>query len=226
MRYNAISYEKGMENFRHTLARATPADMIAARLWYPVEAHGAVENLAQQYGVSYQTAATIVAILSPQCPWVDNVPKASRALAGNYTGIDSCNKAKSQAYLSGTPREWARMVNGERRTYAIQPDAVLNSSKVWDFYRALMGDTTANCKDSHIANCWSAGRLGFARVMFEEVSKRGIELRSDVDRATIALALEHGTDVRTMQALLWIVWRRHNVSDQYDTPREFAAESD
>jgi hypothetical protein len=109
------------------------ADVSAGIEWY-AEAYGIAEVLGIRYGVSTAQAAGVIAALSPQQGWSQNVKSAERFLADNSVSVHTrVNMAKCQ-----------RIIAGEDIL------AVLNADKTQNFYRGIISrGADGVCIDRH-----------------------------------------------------------------------------
>lgn len=76
------------------------ADVSAGIDWY-AEAYGIAESYAERFDVSVEQAAGIIAALSPQQAWTQNVRSAERFLATRASVHTKVNMAKCERILAG-----------------------------------------------------------------------------------------------------------------------------
>ena len=115
-----------LTNLQACLDLATEADWAAGLTWYR-DAHAAALQLSVRYGVPVHAAAGIIAALSPQNGWENNLTAADLFLQDPTKDVhfhDACEKAR--AILSGAA-----------------PLDALRGQKVRSFYRNI-SDPTRN----------------------------------------------------------------------------------
>lgn len=109
------------------------ADVSAGIEWYS-EAYGIAETLSIVYGCTVAQAAGIIAALSPQQGWVQNVKSAERFLADNSASL----------HTRVTMSKCKRILAGEDIL------AVLNASKTQNFYLSIVSRGAEGvCIDRH-----------------------------------------------------------------------------
>ena len=165
------------------LASATDSERADGALWY-----GSAKDLAKIVGDGDIAAgAGIIAALSPQCSWDENVARALSFADGEHVGAteDGLRKAR-------------RIAAGE------DPRAVLGGRKVRSFYRNIGGHAHYVTVDRHAV----------AIVYGRALSDREIKILERIGAYTIiaaayrAAARRHGLAPSTLQAITWLAWRR------------------
>jgi hypothetical protein len=122
-RVDALSHYS-LPNLQAVLDLATEADWAAGLSWY-VRAHENAVLLSTRYGISTEQAAGIIAALSPQNGWENNLTAADLFLTDPSVDVhfhDACQKAR--AILSGA-----------------DPLSALRGQKVRSFYRNIVEPT-------------------------------------------------------------------------------------
>lgn len=182
-------------NILAELSRATLADASDGTDWYPQ----ALAVAAELTPTAPEAGAGIIAALSPQCSWGENVKRARHTLAqGTADGVTFGNATrKADAILAGA-----------------DPLDVLGGPKVRAFYACILGSDTAVCVDRHA--------LAVARGYVAKDTRRDaktLELVGAYDR--IADAYRHaghlvGALPSAVQAVTWTSWRRRKGLDWAD----------
>lgn len=169
--------------------------------WYPT-ARRIAEQVADAAGRRGDTelGAGLIASLSPQCSWDENIIRAFAAAEGDETLSVTADCAwKAHAIVSG-----------------VDPSAVLGGRKVRSFYRNILGDENAVTVDRH------AVAIVFGRAL----SDREIKLLERpgtylwIAAAYRSVARELGIPASTLQAITWLAWRRLKGTD-YDATESF-----
>lgn len=161
-----------------TWSKATDDDKRNGAAWYS-SARKKCASMAKEYGVSHETAAGVVAALSPRLRWSVNVRAAERCLAGEQVpGVFRASLAKAERIRSGAP-----------------PLSVLSGPKVRAFYSAIMGDDSAA-----VVDIWVTRVVGWTK----EVKAKAYERIATALRKAAELV---GTSVCELQATTWVVIR-------------------
>lgn len=184
-------------NLLDTLAGASPEAEAEGSAWY-LAAHSIAADIADRHGLSLAQAAGVIAALSPQCGWAENIRLADQAAAeGRASGhtADACRKA--DAILAGA-----------------DPFDVLGGRKVRSFYANIVRPTTPGpvTVDRHAVDML-VGRRG-------AVEDRVLERIGAYARCAAVIrgvARELGMRPHELQAVAWVAWRQaHDVAYRYD----------
>lgn len=197
------SVEDMRTNLLTTIAEATITAEHEGLGWYPAARSVAVE-LADRHGLTISQTAGVIAALSPQCGWAENVRLADEACAHGAAGrtdrigghtVDACRKA-------------SRILQGA------DPLDVLGGRKVRSFYRNILDPSRAGAVtvDRHAIDML-CGRRGAVQ---DRVLERpgAYVLAAAVIRS---VARELGMTPAACQAVAWVAWRQlHDVSYRHD----------
>lgn len=181
-------------NITRVFRSATAEQVASAADWY-ADAYRIADALADKYGVTVETAAGVIAALSPLQSWGANVNLAARFLAAG--GLTS-------GYLSVGLAKAKRILDGEH------PEKVLTSNKVGAFYAGIVsaGQTDVVCVDRH---AWSlAVNHRYAEGTIPSLTGKRYEAAADAYRkAARILSRETGIALSPamVQSVTWIVWR-------------------
>ena len=184
-------------NLLQAVADASPAAEHEGMAWY-LAAHSIAADMATRHGVTVRQGAGVIAALSPQCGWAENVRLADAACdAGVASGhtADACRKA--DAILSGS-----------------DPGDVLGGRKVRSFFTNICSPLTVGAVtvDRHAVDML-CGRRG---AVHDRILERpgAYATCAAVIRAT---ARELGYLPHVLQAVAWVSWRQtHDVAYRYD----------
>lgn len=170
---------------RDTVARATPADWSDGIDWYRT-AHATANRMAQAYGTDTDTAARIIAVLSPRKRWSENVKAADTILRAWSEGSDI--PAIAGIFGANIRKAW-EIANGN-------PDA-LKGPKVTRFYHNIMGD------DTHVTlDVWAMRAAGS-----DDIAPRTPTHYAEIAEAYVTVAREYGIPASALQAVAWTVVR-------------------
>ncbi len=174
------------DHIRSVVNRATADDWANGTDWYRT-ANATAERLASEYHVTHETAARVIAVLSPRKRWGDNIRAAERVIrhyserhvfAPYIEGCFSANVAKAWHILSG------------------RADA-LSGPKVTRFYANIMGDDSEVTVDVWAARAASDGVIEApTTTQYHEIAD-----------AYRAVAREFNVSASALQAVAWIVVR-------------------
>lgn len=109
--------------------RLTTYEVIAGTGWY-LGAENLARRFARKYGCTKHQAAGVIAAMSPNQTWANNIIMAEQALAGNPRGFSSA-VARVQRILAGGS------------IIGTFPEPTGNSHKIREFYRAISGNANA-----------------------------------------------------------------------------------
>lgn len=166
--------------------QATPEQLQRGRVWYR-NAHDLADLMSDGH---VRAGAGVIAALSPQCAWEENVKRAERAFTDG----------EPSGHFGDALRKAARIMAGEDPL-----DVLPAESKTWNFYRCIVDpdDADAVVIDRH-AHDVIAGEVYGER-------ERGLSCK----RRYAALALAYRLAARrldetpsTVQAVTWVVWRQ------------------
>lgn len=180
------------EHIRATLERASLAEQREGTLWY-LSAHAEALKLTQRYDVSIPQAAGIIAALSPQNGWDNNLVAADAFLASDGTAYVHFANAvhKAQAILGGD-----------------HPLDALRGPKVRSFYHNILYPDLAGYVTVDRHACAVAANLPTPQYLREY--PKTLE-RSTVYGYVAALyrtvARDYGILPHEVQAIVWVTHR-------------------
>jgi hypothetical protein len=180
---------------------ATDLETIIGADWYPTANHAAL-IIAQRYSVTLETAAGVIAALSPNNRWERNLTDADSMIRaysiGGHNAADSikvgtynANKIKALAILSGDD--------------CLQ---ILGGLKVRAFYDCIIGGDSV-CIDGHAYAIWKGERIPTTQTP-KITPKIYDSIVADYRQATrvINLILKADYSAAQIQAITWTAWRR------------------
>lgn len=175
------------DNIRRVHVMATASERVHGKAWYN-DANREAWSLAQRYGVSVETSAAIIAVLSPQVSWTRNVAMARELFATGGTSGLGANVAKAQALLAGA-----------------NPDDVVSGPKVSCFYANILDPSGHEITVDRHAFDIAQGRRTDAATR-GQLSLKGHYAR--YCQAYQLVADEIGIGACQLQAITWVAWRR------------------
>lgn len=180
---------------------ASTAELCEGREWYS-QANMYACELAFKYNVHVETAAGVIAALSPNNRWNRNLIDAEALIKAYVNGgnVDDVkvstfnkNKAKAVSILEGT-----------------SPLDALGGRKVRAFYLCIMYED-AVCVDGHAYSIWLGQRVATTKT--PSISAKLYEqIADDYRKATAQINTitgQHLTPAQ-VQAVTWVVWRNLN----------------
>ena len=199
----------GTRNVLAVYDLATSGERVEGMEWYN-RANRVAATIAAEHGISLETAAGVIAALSPNNRWERNIVDAENVIrAFSIGGAEEAENVKVCTY-------------GKMRTKAIQileatsivdHASILNGRKITAFYECIIGRMDAVCIDGHAYSIWFGDRLTMKQV--PNIGKKlYAEIVSDYVEAARLLS-ENGTSVTAfeVQAITWCAWRRlHGVT--------------
>ena len=128
--YNTPSHRtRIIENLTNIGNSLTAYEVIAGTGWY-LGAENLARRLARKHGVTKHQAAGVIAAMSPNQAWSNNIRMAEMALAGNPRGFSSA-VARVKRILAGGS------------IISTFPEPTGPSHKIREFYRAIAGNPNA-----------------------------------------------------------------------------------
>lgn len=185
-----------VDNIVRIYFNATREEIAAGKSWYDDARNLAQSLVSTRPGLTLETAAGIIAALSPLTPWERNKELAIRAVSdGEASGT-----------LGNSVRAANRIIDG---THPLQ---VLKSDKVRNFYLSIMGSADAVCIDRHAWEVFEGKR--YADKERPKVTPKKYREAADAYReAAHVLALT----ATQLQAITWLTWRRmHLTGTRYE----------
>ena len=206
---NTTTTTIGTRNILAVYDLATTGERREGMEWYN-RANRVAADIASEHGISLETAAGVIAALSPTNRWERNIVDAENVIrAFSIGGAEEAENVKVCTY-------------GKMRTKAIQileatsivdHASILNGRKITAFYECIIGRQDAVCIDGHAYSIWFGDRLTMKQV--PNIGKKlYAEIVSDYVEAARILS-EDGTSVTAfeVQAVTWCAWRRlHGVT--------------
>lgn len=188
-----------------TLARATPDDERTGLAWYS-DAHAIATTLATGSSLTTRQTAGILAALSPQTGWYENIGRATDYVATGATDHFPDAIAKCDRIAAGA-----------------DPTDVLGGRKVRSFFANIADPTRSGAVtvDRHaLTIALGVHPTDAERHRIRTAAHRALE-RPGIYAAVAGCyrAAARLTDLRPheVQAITWTTWRRETGADRFDT---------
>jgi len=191
---------KNVNNIKAIYLLATTQEKIDGANWYK-SAHKIALNLADDYGLTLQTTAGVIASLSPRNKWSRNVIDAENLIETfvrdpeNAVNIKVCtfNKNKEKAL---------NILKADQDFYTENVRDILKGPKLIEFFNCILGVEDV-CIDGH-AYCIFNG----SRTSLKDVPSIGVKLRKEIKSDFKKAAAKFKITPAEMQAITWVAWRR------------------
>jgi hypothetical protein len=174
---------------------ATPEQREHGREWYP-KATRQCQEIANATDYSLRVVCGVVAALSPNSRWEQNLDDAERLL---YAVRDASSPADYEeftvtTYHANKLKAWCIAELGDI--------SYLRGPKVVAFYYNLLGDSGKVTLDSHAFNAFMGARVvGSKR---KKITKREHAIAIN---AFERVAHHYGEKPSALQAIIWLVWK-------------------
>jgi len=195
----------GTRNILGVFALATAGEVQEGLEWYN-RANRVAASIASAHGISLETAAGVIAALSPNNRWERNIVDAENIIrVYAIAGAEEAQNVKVCTY--GKMKDKAIQIL-ESPTMAHHED-ILNGRKITAFYRCIIGCQDAVCIDGHAYSIWFGDRL-----TMKNVPNIGKKLYAEIcDDYVEAAEILTGSRFENLtayevQAITWVTWRR------------------
>jgi len=191
---------KNVNNIKAVYLLATAQEKIDGANWYK-SAHKIALNLADDYGLTLQTVAGVMASLSPRNKWSRNVIDAENLIETfvrdpkSAVNIKVCtfNKNKEKAL---------NILKTDQDFYTDSVRDILKGKKMIEFFNCILGVEDV-CIDGH-AYCIFNG----SRTSLKDVPSIGVKMRKEIKSDFKKAAAKFKISPAEMQAITWVAWRR------------------
>ena len=219
-----VTYSQLSHNAREIVAKFTLATSQEVQLgvdWYP-SALDIANRIAVKYGISAETAAGVIAALSPNNKWerniidAENIIKCWRAGATRASVLHPKNPCvRVCTYGKNKAKAWDILTFSHVPDAGVSPIAsILNGKKVVEFFNCITNPMLNDvCIDGHAYSVWYGQRLTMKEV--PNIGKKlRAQIKTDYRDAAAFINEELGTyySAATIQAITWVTHKRiHNV---------------
>ena len=209
-----MTYSQLSHNAREIVAKFTLATSQEVQLgvdWYP-SALDIANRIAGKYGVSAETAAGVIAALSPNNRWERNIIDAENIIKCWAAGGTRSDLLAVKVCTYGKMKEKA--IDILTTPIGVNIKETLKGKKIVEFFNCITNPLLNDvCIDGHAYSVWCGQRL-----TMKEVPPIGVKLRAQIKTdyrdATAFINEELGEhySAASIQAITWVTHKRiHNV---------------
>lgn len=194
------SHDDMVLNILAFYAEATPAERAEGMAWYTT-ALEAAQNIAARTGLSVEVVVAVIAVLSPQKEWNENLAWAAEVCEAHVAGLSLPRRG-----LGNSLRRAAIALSGDLSDV----DRAVGSPKVREFYRSILGRPSAACVDRHALRIVAGDPLSTPPAMTDARYRLAADAYREAGR-------ELGVAARHVQAVTWGVCKRmRETAGSYD----------
>lgn len=191
-----------LRNQRHIQALldlASAGEQSEGLTWYQ-RANLAAIRLADQYEIGIETAAGVIAALSPRNKWDRNLVDAENLIAAYVAaGEEGCQEIKVCTFGSNKSKAVQILIWEAGEALAKE---ILSGPKLIEFYSCILGQDDV-CIDGHAYSIWFGDRVTLAKV-----PSIGKKLREQIKKDYLAVAKKNNLKGYEVQAITWVAHRR------------------
>ena len=209
-----MTYSQLSHNAREIVAKFTLATSQEVQLgcdWYP-SALSIAARIGEKYGLSAQTAAGVIAALSPNNRWERNIIDAENIIKCWAAGGTRSDLLAVKVCTYGKMKEKA--IDILTTPIGVNIKETLKGKKIVEFFNCITNPLLNDvCIDGHAYSVWFGQRL-----TMKEVPPIGVKLRAQIKtdyRDATAFINEELGEFFTpadIQAITWVTHKRiHNV---------------
>ena len=195
---------RNQKHIQALLDLASAGEQSEGLTWYQ-RANLAAVRLADQYEIAIDTAAGVIAALSPRNKWDRNLVDAENLIAAFVAGGDEA-AADIKVCTFGANKKKAL----EILIWAAEGELVkqiLSGPKLVEFFSCIIGEDDV-CIDGHAYSIWFGDRVTLAKV-----PSIGKKLREEIKKDYLAVAKKNNLKGYEVQAITWVAHRRiHGVN--------------
>lgn len=192
---------KNVNNIKAIYLLATTQEKIDGANWYK-SAHKIALNLADDYGLTLQTAAGVIAALSPRNKWSRNVIDAENLIETFVRDPESAVNIKVCTFNKNKEKA-LKILKNNQDFFTDNTREILSGPKLNEFFNCILGVEDDVCIDGH-AYCIFNG----SRTSLKDVPSIGVKLRKEIKSDFRKAAAKFNISAAEMQAITWVTWRR------------------
>ena len=191
--------KRNQKHIQALLDLASVAEQAEGLSWYQ-RANLAAVRLADQYEIAIDTAAGVIAALSPRNKWDRNLIDAENLIAAyKAAGEEGTEEVKVCTFGANKKKAVEILI------WAAQGDIVkefLSGPKLIEFFSCIIGEDDV-CIDGHAYSIWFGDRIRLA-----DVPSIGKKLRAEIKKDYLAVAKKNNLTGYEVQAITWVAHRR------------------
>ena len=192
---------KNVNNIKAIYSLSTIQEKIDGANLYE-SAHKIALNLADNYGLTLQTAAGVIAALSPRNKWTRNVIDAENLIETFVRDPESAVKIKVCTFNKNKEKA-LKILRNNQDFFTDNTREILSGPKLNEFFNCILGVEDDVCIDGH-AYCIFNG----SRTSLKDVPSIGVKLRKEIKSDFRKAAAKFNISAAQMQAITWVTWRR------------------
>jgi len=190
---------RNQKHIQALLDLASAAETAGGLSWYK-EANRVAVTLADRYEIPEETAAGVIAALSPRNKWDRNLIDAENIIAAYVAGgAEACEGVKVCTFGSNKQKAVEILTWGAGEQVALE---ILSGPKLREFYSCILGRDDV-CIDGHAYSIWFGDRVTLAKV-----PSIGKKLREEIKKDYLAVAKKNNLKGYEVQAITWVAHRR------------------
>ena len=195
---------RNQKHIQALLDLASAGEQSEGLTWYQ-RANVAATRLADQYEIEIETAAGVIAALSPRNKWERNLIDAENLIAAFVAGgPDSCEEIKVCTFGANKKKAIDILIWSAGEAVATE---ILSGPKLVEFFSCIIGRDDV-CIDGHAYSIWFGDRVKLA-----DVPSIGKKLRAEIKKDYLAVAKKNNLKGYEVQAITWVAHRRiHGVT--------------
>ncbi len=192
---------KNVNNIKAIYLLSTTQEKIDGANWYE-SAHKIALNLADNYGLTLQTVAGVIAALSPRNKWSRNVIDAENVIETFVRDPESAVNIKVCTFNKNKEKA-LKILRNNQDFFTDNTREILSGPKLNEFFNCILGVEDDVCIDGH-AYCIFNG----SRTSLKDVPSIGVKLRKEIKSDFRKAAAKFNISAAEMQAITWVTWRR------------------
>ena len=195
---------RNQKHIQALLDLASAAETAGGKAWYE-QANQIAITLADRYEIKEETAAGVIAALSPRNKWDRNIIDAENLIAAFVAGGAEAAADVKVCTFGANKAKAIRILDEARDDDAVF--TILSGPKLKEFYACIRGLDDV-CIDGHAYSIWFGDRVKLA-----DVPSIGKKLRSEIKKDYLAVAQKNNLKGFEVQAITWVAHRRiHGVA--------------
>jgi len=195
---------RNQKHIQALLDLASAAETASGMTWYK-DANQVAVTLADRYEISEETAAGVIAALSPRNKWDRNLIDAENLIAAYVAGgAEACEEVKVCTFGANKQKAVEILLWNAGEQAALD---ILSGPKLREFFSCILGRDDV-CIDGHAYSIWFGDR-----VTLNKVPSIGKKLREAIKKDYLAVAKKNNLKGFEVQAITWVAHRRiHGVA--------------